>query len=144
MSATKRATQTRATANNVECGGQNVVAAMLKNRECWTRFLSLHGESTCLALPGGGGNGFSKILLCRSIAQLGGAHSIFRCVSHSSEETRLATRNWLRAIYKFFPTPLKRRRPYTGATQKEITERTAESLIGGDRQPQPIGKKARN
>jgi hypothetical protein len=26
---------------------------------------------------------------------------------------------------QFFPTPLKRRRPYTGATQKEIKERTA-------------------
>jgi hypothetical protein len=53
---------------------------MLKNRECWTRFLSLHGESTCLAPPGGAGNGPSRVLLCRSVAELGGAHSLFRCV----------------------------------------------------------------
>jgi hypothetical protein len=53
---------------------------MLKNRECWTRFLSLHGESTCLAPPEGGGNRPSRVLLCRSVAELGGAHSLFRCV----------------------------------------------------------------
>jgi hypothetical protein len=58
----------------------NVVTAILKNRECWTRFLSLHGGSTCLAPPEGGGNGFSKVLLCRSVAELCGAHSLFRCV----------------------------------------------------------------
>ena len=39
-----------------------------------------------------------------------------------SEETA-GHPDWLRAL--FFPRPLKRRRPYTGATQKEIKERTA-------------------
>jgi hypothetical protein len=55
---------------------------MLKNRECWTRFLSLpgEGEATCLAPPEGGGNRPSRVLLCRSVAELGGAHSLFRCV----------------------------------------------------------------
>src|SRR5205085_8937 len=53
----------------------NVVAAIVKNRECWTRFLSLQGESTCL-VPTGGGNGLSRVWICRSVASLGGAHAL--------------------------------------------------------------------
>ena len=68
-----------------------------------------------------------EVLLCRSVAELGGAHSIFRCVSIIRRD------RWppglVTCIYKFFPTPLKRRRP--GATQKEITDRTARVYFNG-------------
>src|SRR5437868_12552890 len=96
---------------------------MLKNRECWTRFLSLHGESTCLAPPGGGGNGSSKILLCRSVAELGGAHSLFRCVFIIRRDRwppRLVT-----CIYNSPQHRLNEVGLIPEPTQKEITERTA-------------------
>ena len=93
----------------------NVVAAILKNRECWTRFLSLHGELACLAPSEGEGNGPSRVLLCRSVAEPDGAHSLFRCVPIIPKRP-LATRIGYVHL-QFFPTPLKRRRPYTGATQ---------------------------
>ena len=111
---------------------------MLKNRECWRRFLSLHGESTCLAPPGGGGNGSSKILLCRSVAQLGGAQSIFRCVPIIRRDRwppGLVTRIYNSSQHRLNDTALHR------SSTKGDYGTDCEILMVRS-QPQPIGKKA--
>src|SRR5438094_5148712 len=84
----------------------NVVAAILKNRECWTRFLSLHGESTCLGPPCGGWILKSLTLSVGCGAWWRQLHLPLR--SHHPKRP-LATRIGYVHL-QFFPTPLKRHR----------------------------------
>src|SRR5207248_9964059 len=67
----------------------NVVAAILKNRECRTRFLSLRRDSTGSARAGRAANRSLRVLLCLSVAEvIGGAHSPSAAFALSYETAR--------------------------------------------------------